>query len=580
MRRMKKKIILAVFALVFSMLLPYLAMNSTVSVSYSAATVSIDPPEIHKQVTDYFEVKITVTGVTNLQGFRIMFYYNRSILALVGNTTDSMLNAPSEQYQFPRADEGEVKVYLYPSPQIKPRNGSGTLITFKFYCSNLGNDTFTCCCTLYILSEPGPSMQVTSSYSVEKITHKQVDNNYTLPMDVNSTDLGPVFAVLADDVVLDLDNHTINNSEGVGLAIEVTDRKNVTIKNGVITNFQYGIEITRCDQVNIFNITIFRLKETVTIKDSSHVRICNSNLSCSERECLSLSNCSLSEVSNNLLSNNRKYAIDMRNSVNNNISNNTISDNTPGGIRIKDSGQNTIFNNNFINNTDEEHKPQHVSVFDIYKVSKNVWNSSYPHGGNYWDDWNDTARRSNRIVDEKSGKNQTILGPDGIGDTAYVINENNQDEYPLMNPYGSVLQVCDICRVLVPPQGENRTTTLSVAVFTNSSVADFNFNSNGILGLISFNVSGQCTFCKVIVSRELLDSVSEIKVRGIPVAFFLNWDEGYVFANFTYSGGSHQVEICGEIARRCDVNRDDKVNILDISMVAKEFGSTYIYENP
>lgn len=51
----------------------------------------------------------------------------------------------------------------------------------------------------------------------------------------------------------------------------------------------------------------------------------------------------------------------------------------------------------------------------------------YPSGGNYWSDYSG--------VDEKSGPNQDLSGSDGIGDTPYVIDENNTDHYPLINFY-------------------------------------------------------------------------------------------------------------------------------------------------
>jgi hypothetical protein len=47
-----------------------------------------------------------------------------------------------------------------------------------------------------------------------------------------------------------------------------------------------------------------------------------------------------------------------------------------------------------------------------------VWDNGYPSGGNYWSDYHGT-----------DGNN------DSIGDTAYTIDSNNQDRYPLMMPY-------------------------------------------------------------------------------------------------------------------------------------------------
>jgi len=57
----------------------------------------------------------------------------------------------------------------------------------------------------------------------------------------------------------------------------------------------------------------------------------------------------------------------------------------------------------------------------------NIWDDGYPSGGNYWSDY--------AGVDEKSGPNQNQPGSDGIGDTPYVINSNNRDNYPLINTF-------------------------------------------------------------------------------------------------------------------------------------------------
>ena len=60
-------------------------------------------------------------------------------------------------------------------------------------------------------------------------------------------------------------------------------------------------------------------------------------------------------------------------------------------------------------------------------MSQAFWNSGYPIGGNYWSHLN--------VTDIYSGPYQNESGSDGIGDTPYVIDGSNQDNYPLMNLY-------------------------------------------------------------------------------------------------------------------------------------------------
>jgi hypothetical protein len=75
---------------------------------------------------------------------------------------------------------------------------------------------------------------------------------------------------------------------------------------------------------------------------------------------------------------------------------------------FKQSLNNTIYHNNFVNND--------LQIFvDVDSV--NFWDNGVE--GNYWSDYDGSA---------------TYL--DGIGDTPYIIDENNIDNYPLENQYG------------------------------------------------------------------------------------------------------------------------------------------------
>ena len=83
------------------------------------------------------------------------------------------------------------------------------------------------------------------------------------------------------------------------------------------------------------------------------------------------------------------------------------------------SSNNWIYHNNFIDNREQ---------VIVLENSKNTWHAGYPKGGNYWSDHvND---------DQYSGPSQDQPGSDGICDTPYIMDDENIDKYPLVNPFG------------------------------------------------------------------------------------------------------------------------------------------------
>ncbi|UCF11871.1 MAG: PKD domain-containing protein [Thermoplasmatales archaeon] len=99
--------------------------------------------------------------------------------------------------------------------------------------------------------------------------------------------------------------------------------------------------------------------------------------------------------------------INMSKTSNTNITQNTLSKIEYGIYLTNQSNHNTIYNNNFLKNT-----------IHAYDNGINIWNHTYPTGGNYWDDYNGTDSNN-----------------DGIGDTPYnIAGGKNQDIYPLIEP--------------------------------------------------------------------------------------------------------------------------------------------------
>ena len=119
-------------------------------------------------------------------------------------------------------------------------------------------------------------------------------------------------------------------------------------------------------------------------------------------------------ISYNIITDN-EAGIHLVESSNNTISGNNIRDNKYG-IYVWLSSNNSVHHNNFMDNTKQVNSDN----------STNVWDDGYPSGGNYWSDY------------EVRYPDATEIDDSGIWDTPYVIDEHNQDNYPLMSPLGDV----------------------------------------------------------------------------------------------------------------------------------------------
>lgn len=96
---------------------------------------------------------------------------------------------------------------------------------------------------------------------------------------------------------------------------------------------------------------------------------------------------------------------------NNTIIENNIQQNHYYGLYILGE-DNTIYHNNILKNP--------YQAFDT--IAGSIWDSGYPTGGNYWSDYTGT--------DENE---------DGIGDIPYPTGNSSADNYPLIHPYGSIV---------------------------------------------------------------------------------------------------------------------------------------------
>ena len=215
-------------------------------------------------------------------------------------------------------------------------------------------------------------------------------------------------------------NNITNNNTATnrGYGIHLDSTSNNTISGNNITNNDNGIELwdSKYNTISGNNITANGWSGIELTFGSTNNNVTGNNITNNEygvRNGYSVIESPSNNISGNNINGNGKRAhgggIWLFESSNETVSGNNITNNYYG-IYLYGSSNNSVYHNNFIDNTRQ--------VYSSESAYANVWDDSYPSGGNYWSDYNG--------VDANH---------DGIGDTAYVINANNADHYPLMVPY-------------------------------------------------------------------------------------------------------------------------------------------------
>ncbi|MFH1101547.1 MAG: type VI secretion system tube protein TssD [Methanobacteriota archaeon] len=153
---------------------------------------------------------------------------------------------------------------------------------------------------------------------------------------------------------------------------------------------------------------------------------------------------------------NNFFGISLIYSDNNIIIENIIAYSSSNGIHIIDSNNNFIYHNNFISNAIQT---------SCSPGTTNIWNDSYPYCGNHWNDFDGS--------DHFHGPNQNIPGPDNICDSPYPIEgENNQDHYPLMEPWGYYIEGFCSYEDTIPTLLSVEITNLNTGKKLNAGIID------------------------------------------------------------------------------------------------------------
>jgi parallel beta-helix repeat protein len=200
-------------------------------------------------------------------------------------------------------------------------------------------------------------------------------------------DLHEQLIIQRDHIIVDGNGYKIEGTPSIEFGIAVFQRQNVIIRNVTIKYFEVA---------------------GIGVEESTHITIFGNNLQDNGNDGIRLYS-----ASNNLISGNSITSNTYMGSVNlwNNSNNNTIY-----GNKMWDNSVSLIIHNS------KDNLIYHNNIFERYppslRNSSNIWDNGYPSGGNYWGDYTGTDKDS-----------------DGIGDTPYILNDNNNDNYPLMAPF-------------------------------------------------------------------------------------------------------------------------------------------------
>jgi parallel beta-helix repeat protein len=187
---------------------------------------------------------------------------------------------------------------------------------------------------------------------------------------------------------------------------------NITVANLDISANYDGVFLLSTTNSTIVNNTFSNNLVGVNLNDAYNNVITGNILIDNDNGVALQENSSNNSIYQNSVSKN-KIGVYIDSSSMNTIAQNNIINN-PTGVFTQKAYSNSIYHNNFINNT-ENWNDTALLPFTFTSISVNLWDDAQE--GNYWSDYTGTDQNS-----------------DAIGDTPYVLDQNNMDHYPLMNP--------------------------------------------------------------------------------------------------------------------------------------------------
>jgi parallel beta-helix repeat protein len=305
-------------------------------------------------------------------------------------------------------------------------------------------------------------------------------------------------------------SHVINNTiANTMFAINIWDSPGNRFSQNKLTNNTMGMSLGRSPNNIVSQNKITNSANTGILIESPNQQILQNQITNNKVGVFLFYYSSPSTVSGNNITNNG-IGVDIHTSGNT-VSGNNVTDNAVGvyfeeGVLL----YNRFYHNNFVNNAQQIASRGYTQY----------WDKGAFLGGNYWSDYK--GKDTNR---------------DGFGDTPYIIDLNNQDNYPLMGPFHSF------------NAGTWGGVSFNVDIVSNSTITNFSFSPDD--KALYFDVEGENDtkgFCRVAIPTGLMwcDNINEwtLTVGGTLTEADMIIEQGnYTYIYFTYSHSTTTIKI-------------------------------------
>jgi parallel beta-helix repeat protein len=270
---------------------------------------------------------------------------------------------------------------------------------------------------------------------------QRVGDTYTLTSNIDT------IAVRRNDITLDGDGHTLSGNSENALSVDLTNVRNVTVKSLIITG-GYSVYLKSVRNVTVESLIITGGYFGIFLGDSENCTIANNTVRGTYMPVPELQATGgiyvwgggSHTISGNHIADNIRGICLGDQTEHNVFLDNNITGNSISGMSIWTASNNTVYGNRFINNTRQiiiarGYQPEYGGA------AVNFWDNGSV--GNFWSDYNGT---------DADG--------DGLGDSPYVVDVNNMDRFPLMEPFIIPVETSE------PTPSEPFPATLAVAAST------------------------------------------------------------------------------------------------------------------